>query len=161
MHNDLAAIGGAHHIEQSLKSDPAAKNSSDVLLMQQMKESLQTSRSTGSPPRIDVVTATDKLQTLSQLFSDPRSSQAIETLLSAIQKTDPKALMKPGAIDQLIKQVMAPPIPIVAATPTPQISKSNNASQSELCKNPTRKQTTSSMISLSKRVKAFIKFIFG
>ena len=161
MQDDLAAIGNAHQAHYG-NSDSAAKPSIDSVLKSQLKESLQTSLSAGTtPPRLDVVTATDKLETLSQLLTDPRSTGAIEKLMAHIQVADPVALAKQGAIDRLIQQLMAAPPPqTIPSSPPKKITKSDNT-HSIASGRKTRTLTSHTLPPLSRAIKSFIRFIFG
>jgi len=161
MQNDLAAVGNAHQAEHRSNAD-SSRNSSDAFLKSQLKHSLATSCQAGAtPPRIDVVTATDKLQTLSQLLTDPRSSTAIEKLMAHIQTADPVALAKPGTIDKLLQDLTAPP-PVVPPAPPPK--KIERSSRNEAAKMGTKTPEATRRandVPLSQRVKSFIQYIFG
>lgn len=161
MQNDLAAVGSTHQAEHRSNAD-SSRNSSDDFLKSQLKNSLATSCQAGAtPPRVDVVTAIDKLHTLSQLLTDSRSSAAIEKLMTHIQKADPVALAKPGAIDKLLQEVMiAPPV----VPPVPQSKKIERTHRNDAAKMGTKAHeaaTKGSDVPLSQRVKSFIRFIFG
>lgn len=161
MQNDLAAVGSAHQAELSSKSD-SSRNSSDAFLKSQLKESLANSRQAGaSPPRVDVVTATDKLQTLSQLLTDPRSSAAIEKLMVHLQTADPVLLAKPGHIDKLLQEIMAPPPVAPPVAPPKKIERSTRSDAAKMGTKRHRTTITDRDTPLSRMTKSFIHFFFG
>jgi len=163
MRDDLAAVGGSQRAELSTQTD-SARNSSDSLLKTQLKETLLNSRQAGvSPPRIDVVTATDKLQTLSQLLTDPRSSSAIEKLLTHLQTADPFALANPNALDRLLQDIMAPPVPAPPPSPAPRKIERTHGNESTKMggQKPRIASSTSRERGLSKLFRDWAHFFFG
>jgi hypothetical protein len=161
MQDDLAAISNAHQAHYGNSESAAKPSSIDSVLKSQLKDSLHTSIRTGTPtPRLDVVTATDKLQTLSQLLTDPRSTGVIEKLMTHIQVADPIALGRQGAIDKLIQQLMVAPPPPTAAPAPKKITKSDNT-HSIASGRKTRTVASETSPPLSRAIKSFIRFIFG
>jgi hypothetical protein len=162
MNNDLAAVGSAHQAELSANSE-TAHNSTDASLKFQLNEALSTSRQPGAiPPKLDVITAIDKLQTLSQLFDDSKSSHIIEKLIAHLHTADPIALAKPNVGEQMIQRLFA-----AAAAPPPQVGKpisvqkTSGSESAKMGKKPRTHGPHRSETGLSGAVKALIKFLFG
>lgn len=154
--HDIGAAGGAKHVESALQSSPA-KQSSNLTLKTQLRDVLNSSKTLNSPPRIDVISAVDKLQNLSQLISDHRSKWIIEQVIQQVQLINPATLAKPGAVDHLIAAIIATQ-PISPPTPIQKPSSSTTRSMSQ----PTLKSITKNTdVSISEKARRIFKSIFG
>jgi len=161
MHNDLSAVGSSHSAELNSQSD-SSRRTSDKRLESQLMETLQGSRQPGVvPPRVDVVTAIDKLQMLSQLLRDERSCAAIERLIGRVRVADPTALAKQTEMIRMVQTAMAQPVNSVAVPQTKKIEKSSKNEKAKLGKKPHLNHHGRSESGLSKLAKRTIKFLFG
>ncbi|NBV41542.1 hypothetical protein EBR96_02070 [bacterium] len=155
MTQDTSGVSSAARSEWNPEKE---RSTSDHLKMvrDQFREALLTSR-TGEPPRLDAITAIDKLQTLDQLFSHDPTSRMIERLIQTIQNADAIQLAKPAIIDQLLQQIISPP----AQTRSQPIQAAAQSGNIQMARKKPKSPDSTSRETIGKRIKAFLQWVLG
>lgn len=138
-------------------ASPAKSPQSDQLQKQLsaiLDDCIQRDR---TPPRIDVVTAIERLHTIGPVLTHPQSDTIITHIIQHLNQCDPTTIQRPIDLAQLIQNIIA----AIAPSPSMPVKPRAMGESPHFHRHRHRPNSPHNAGGLSHLIKRFIKFIFG